>query len=214
MTLQVSSFSGGVMARVVSGRRLGYRLQHSVRLRSVVGPRGGQGSRWRALARLAMHRQPGHWRGHWSIVPQRHSGRRCSWVGSEPDRTWLTSTVRAAVGGPVAAWLPDNGYGTSAEIHEAQPRTRCRPSRSASARLTDAGPTDVPEVEHGSAGHAERRTAGDVRCPGPARRVAAVVVGPAAAGGGPHLLDRHHPPGWPSALPASVGGVAAGRFLV
>ncbi len=28
--------------------------------------------------------------------------------------------VRAAVGGPVTAWLPDNGYGTSAEIHEAQ----------------------------------------------------------------------------------------------
>ncbi len=41
--------------------------------------------------------------------------------------------------------------------------------------------------------------------PAPARRVAAVVVGPAAAGGRPHLLDRHHPPGWPCPLPTGVG---------
>jgi hypothetical protein len=30
---------------------------------------------------------------------------------------------QVAVGEAVAAWLPDNGYGTSPEIHDVQPRT-------------------------------------------------------------------------------------------
>src|SRR6266545_3788929 len=114
--------------------------------------------------------------------------------------TWSSTTVlrgRQRTGG--------DGYRTSAEIHDETTRATDQ---------TRSGRPPCREVEHGSNRHPDRRATAHVRCPGPARRATAVVVGPPAAGDGPYLLDRHHPPIRPPALPTGLGRVAGRRLLV
>src|SRR5438067_13018378 len=107
--------------------------------------------------------------------------------GSRPGRRCAVDlwVPRVAVGGPAhyaaaRQWLRRSSETTTCNL--GSPRTRQVRRRVADRRWL----TELREVEHGRTGHTDRRAAGDVRCPRPARRVAAVVVGPAAAGGGPH----------------------------
>jgi hypothetical protein len=71
---------------------------------------------------------------------------------------------------------------------------------------------DQRREHHGCSGHPNHRATGAVRCPRATRRPPTVVLGRAAPGGRPQLLDRHHPPRWPPALSTRVGVWLADGF--